>query len=84
MLVVGLTGGVGSGKTTVSEFLQELGAVVLDADRVGHESYLPNTPAWKDIVETFGEDLLLPSQEIDRKKIADYSTRRNWYTNSRD
>ena len=69
MLVIGLTGGVGSGKTTVSEFLQELGAVVLDADRVGHESYLPNTPAWKDIVETFGQDLLLPSQEIDRKKL---------------
>jgi len=42
---------------------------VLDADKVGHESYLPNMPAWKDLIATFGEDLLLPTQEIDRKKL---------------
>ena len=41
----------------------------MDADKVGHESYLPNMPAWKDLIATFGEDLLLPNQEIDRKKL---------------
>ena len=69
MHVIGLTGGVGSGKTTASKFLQELGAHILDADKVGHESYLPDMPAWKDLIAAFGEDLLLPNQEIDRKKL---------------
>ena len=69
MHVIGLTGGVGSGKSTVSQFLQELGVALLDADVLGHESYLPNTACWKDLVETFGPEILLPSQEIDRKKL---------------
>ncbi len=69
MHVIGLTGGVGSGKTTASKFLQELGAHILDADKVGHESYLPDMPAWKDLIAAFGEDLLRPNQEIDRKKL---------------
>ncbi len=69
MRVIGLTGGLGTGKSTVSQFLQELGAVVLDADRVGHETYLPDTPAWKDLVAAFGREITGPSQEIDRKKL---------------
>ena len=69
MLVIGLTGGVGSGKSTASQFLQGLGAVLIDADKVGHESYLPDTPAWRDLVSAFGEELLQPNREIDRKKL---------------
>ena len=69
MRVIGLTGGIGTGKSTASRFLQEIGAYILDADKVGHESYLPDTPAWKDLIATFGEELLQPNREIDRKKL---------------
>ena len=69
MLVIGLTGGIGSGKTTVSGFLEELGAEVIDADKVGHVTYLPDMPAWRDLIDTWGEDLLQPSREVDRKKL---------------
>ena len=69
MLVIGLTGGIGSGKTTVSGFLEELGAEVIDADKVGHVTYLPDMPAWRDLIDTWGEDLLHPNREIDRKKL---------------
>ena len=69
MKVIGLTGGIGSGKSTVSQCLAELGAVVLDADKVGHEAFKPNTEAWHDIVATFGRQVLTPSGEVDRKKL---------------
>ena len=69
MRVIGLTGGVGTGKTTVSQILQSLGAVLVDADKVGHQSYLPNSPAWQDIIDEWGEGLLQPNREIDRKKL---------------
>ena len=69
MLVIGLTGGIGSGKTTVSGFLEELGAEVIDADKVGHVTYLPDMPAWRDLIDTWGEDLLQPNRDIDRKKL---------------
>ena len=69
MLVIGLTGGIASGKTTVSGMLKELGACVLDADRVGHEAYLPNTQTWKEVVAAFGRDILKPNNEIDRAKL---------------
>ena len=69
MKVIGLTGGIGSGKSTVSQFLQELGAVVLDADKVGHEAYLPGTETWQELVAAFGEEILTPDGNIDRKKL---------------
>ncbi|MCH8196021.1 MAG: dephospho-CoA kinase [Chloroflexi bacterium] len=69
MRVIGLTGGLGSGKSTVSQFLQELGAVILDADKVGHQTYLPDTPAWKDLVEAFGQEIVGADRVIDRKKL---------------
>ncbi|MCH9037647.1 MAG: dephospho-CoA kinase, partial [Chloroflexi bacterium] len=69
MLVIGLTGGIASGKTTVSGILKELGACVLDADRVGHEAYLPNTQTWREVVAAFGEEILTPDNEIDRGKL---------------
>ena len=69
MIVIGLTGGIGSGKSEVSRMLKELGATVIDADRVGHEAYRPHTESWKDLVDEFGRDILLPNGEIDRKKL---------------
>ena len=49
--------------------LAELGAEIIDADRIGHEAYTPHTPVWKEVVEAFGEDILQPSGEIDRKRL---------------
>ena len=67
--ILGITGGIGSGKSTASQMLGELGAVVIDADQVGHKIYLPNTPAWREIVEEFGEEVVAPDQTIDRTKL---------------
>ena len=69
MKVIGLTGGIGSGKSTVSQFLQKLGAVLLDADKVGHEAYLPGTETWRELVAAFGEQILASDGTIDRKKL---------------
>jgi len=69
MRVIGFTGGIGSGKTTITEYLAELGAVVIDADRVGHEAYEPNTQTWQALVAEFGEGILAPDKTIDRKKL---------------
>ncbi|MFC2048469.1 dephospho-CoA kinase [Chloroflexota bacterium] len=67
--VIGLTGGFGSGKSTVSQLLAELGAVILDADKVGHEAYKPKTEVWDEVVAAFGKQILTPSGEIDRQKL---------------
>jgi dephospho-CoA kinase len=67
--VIGLTGGIGSGKSLVSEFLAELGAVIIDADKVGHEAFKPNTEIWREVVATFGQEVLKPDGEIDRSKL---------------
>jgi len=69
--VIGLTGGIGSGKSTVSQFLAELGAVILDADKVGHEAFKPNTKAWHEVIATFGRQIITPSGEVDRKKLGE-------------
>ncbi len=71
MKVIGLTGGICSGKSTVSQFLAELGAVIMDADKVGHEAFKPDTAAWCEIVSAFGEQILTPKWEIDRKKLSE-------------
>ena len=69
MKVIGLTGGIGSGKSTVSQFLAELGAVILDADRVGHEALKPDTKVWRKVVAAFGRQILTPNGDIDRAKL---------------
>jgi dephospho-CoA kinase len=69
MLVIGLTGGIGTGKSEVSRILKELGAEVIDADRVGHEAYSAHTAIWCEVVDTFGERVLGPAGEIDRKQL---------------
>lgn len=69
MLTVGLTGGIGSGKSTVAEILASLGALVIDADRVGHEVYLPGTPGWQQVVDAFGPGVVATDGTIDRKAL---------------
>src|SRR3954454_14623712 len=63
---VGLTGGVASGKSTVSGMLEELGAVIIDADAIAREVVAKGTPGLAAVVEEFGEDLLGPDGELDR------------------
>ena len=69
MITIGITGGIGSGKSTASQILGELGAEVIDADQVGHRIYLPDTPAWREIVAAFGEGILAPDRTIDRTRL---------------
>ncbi|HEX2276597.1 MAG TPA: dephospho-CoA kinase [Candidatus Tectomicrobia bacterium] len=67
--VIGLTGGIGAGKSTVTQVLEELGAAVIDADKVGHQIYLPELPAWREIVETFGREVLHADRTINRQAL---------------
>jgi dephospho-CoA kinase len=67
--VIGLTGGIGAGKSTVTQMLEELGAAVIDADQVGHQIYLPDLPAWREIVETFGTEVLHADRTINRQTL---------------
>jgi dephospho-CoA kinase len=69
MYVVGLTGGIGTGKSVVAEILREQGAEILNADLVGHEAYLPGAPAYEDIVAEFGQDVVAKDGTIDRKRL---------------
>ena len=66
MLVIGLAGGIGSGKSSVSGMLKNLGAIIIDADKLGHEVYLPGTEGLREVVSEFGEDILSSNGEIDR------------------
>lgn len=68
-MVIGLTGGIASGKSTVSAKLKELGAAVIDADIVAREVVSKGEIAYNRIVQSFGEDILLPSGQINRKKL---------------
>ncbi len=65
----GLTGGVASGKTTVAQMFAELGAKIIDADRLGHELIRAPQPAYHEIVSRFGFEILDPQGEIDRKRL---------------
>jgi dephospho-CoA kinase len=69
MIVIGLTGGIGTGKSEVARILQGLGATLISADQVGHEAYRPHSEVWQEVVKAFGEEILQPDGEIDRKKL---------------
>ena len=69
MKTIGLTGGIGSGKSAVSAMLGELGAWVIDADKVGHDIYRPDMEAWRQMVAAFGAEILAADRSIDRKKL---------------
>ncbi|MFF7311148.1 dephospho-CoA kinase [Streptomyces sp. NPDC008137] len=69
MLKVGLTGGIGAGKSEVSRLLVECGAVLIDADRIAREVVAPGTPGLAAVVEAFGEQVLAPDGGLDRPKL---------------
>lgn len=71
MKVIGLTGGIAAGKSQVSSILKDLGAVIIDADLIARNIIKKGLPAWKKIKDGFGEEYLLPSGEIDRKKLGE-------------
>ncbi|MFC2001877.1 dephospho-CoA kinase [Chloroflexota bacterium] len=67
MKIIGLTGGIGSGKSTVSQFLAELGAVILDADKIGHEAFRSGSEVWRQVVNAFGKQITNSKGDIDRE-----------------
>ncbi len=69
MLLVGLTGGIASGKSTVAARLVEHGAELVDADAIAREILLPGTPTWKKVVEHFGDEILDPDGFVDRPAL---------------
>lgn len=71
VLLVGLTGGIGSGKSTVSAALAARGAVVVDADAIVRELQEPGTPVLAAMVERFGDDIVRPDGSLDRQAVAD-------------
>lgn len=71
MLIIGLTGGIASGKNSVSTILAEFGARIIDADIICRELVEPGKPAWREIVSTFGRDVLKKNNEINRKKLGE-------------
>jgi dephospho-CoA kinase len=71
MKVIGLTGGIGSGKSTVAGFLAELGATVIDVDRVWHGALKPDTELGREVVAAFGSGVVTPDGRIDRKKLGE-------------
>jgi len=68
---IGLTGGISSGKSTVSAMLYELGAVIVDTDKIAREIVEPGQPAWHEIVAAFGETFLLPDGYLNRKLLGE-------------
>ena len=70
-MIIGITGGIGSGKTVVCSYIAKKGAVIISADQVGHELYKKETQTYQRILTSFGRHILNKSGEIDRKKLAD-------------
>ena len=68
---IGLTGSIATGKSTVSRILAELGADIIDADKIAYDAVLKGKPAWQKIIDYFGEGILLGNGEIDRKALGD-------------
>ena len=68
-LLAGLTGGIATGKSTVSNMLRGLGAEIIDADLLAREVVEPGQPAWHEIVAEFGRDVVSPDRTLDRKKL---------------
>jgi dephospho-CoA kinase len=71
MMVIGLSGGIASGKSTAAKVLRELGAAILNADEIGHELLQHDAETRREVVAAFGEEILTPSDDIDRSKLAD-------------
>ncbi|HWP56291.1 MAG TPA: dephospho-CoA kinase [Candidatus Acidoferrales bacterium] len=69
MKLIGLTGGIATGKSAVAAVLRELGATVLDADQIAREIVEPQQEAWREIVRAFGRGVLRPDGKLDREKL---------------
>lgn len=69
MKIIGLTGGIASGKSTVTRTLLDLGAIIIDSDELAHNIMKPYKPAWKDIVKIFGTEILNPDETINRDRL---------------
>lgn len=69
MVLIGLTGGIASGKSTISKMLKELGAEVIDADLVAREVIQPRSAAWREMVEAFGKGILNDDRTINRRRL---------------
>ena len=70
-ILIGLTGNIATGKSLVAQMLAELGAFVIDADRVAHEVMAPDGPAYDAVIEAFGRDVVAPDGTIDRGKLGE-------------
>jgi len=70
MLIVGLTGGVASGKTAISQILREEGAYLINADQIARELVQPYTPTWNELIKVFGKEILQGDGSIHRKRLA--------------
>jgi dephospho-CoA kinase len=71
LVIAGLTGGIASGKSTVSAFLEDAGAVIVDADKIARDVVQKDRPAWREIVDAFGRSILLPDGEINRTLLGE-------------
>ena len=71
MIIVGLTGGIGSGKSSVAEMFKDEGAYVIDFDYLARVVVEPDTPAWRDIVDYFGPEIISPDRTLNRSKLAE-------------
>ncbi|BFU95829.1 MAG: Dephospho-CoA kinase [Nitrospira sp.] len=71
MILVGLTGGVATGKSTVARMFEQCGATVISADVLAREVVRPDKSAWRDIVAEFGRSILKPDRTIDRRRLGD-------------
>jgi len=71
MIIVGLTGSVGTGKSIVDNFFREMGAYIIDWDDLAREVVRPHSKAWEEIVEYFGKDILNEDLTLNRQKLAD-------------
>ena len=69
MKIIGITGGIGSGKSTVASLLAELGAIIIDADKIGHEVLDTDNQARKQVVAAFGKGVLNPNGLVNRKEL---------------
>lgn len=69
MKIICLTGGLAAGKSTASRFLEEKGAYLIDADKLGHRVYDPGTQAYRQVIDAFGEEIVMDDNHIDRKKL---------------
>ncbi len=71
MIIIGLTGGIGSGKSSVAEMFKDEGAYVIDFDYLARVVVEPDTPAWRDIVDYFGPEIISPDRTLNRSKLAE-------------